>query len=159
LVALVTAVVLSGLVVSTTADGGRTSSDARTVVKTAFNKTLKKSIVTDATGRTLYMFVEDVNGVDKNCTPSGPWGAECPTLWPPLTSQGAPLAGPGINAALLTVHKRSDGKRQVAYNGHPLYYLRGEVGVLSGDEKPGDVKGQKFAGEWYVLTPKGTPIK
>jgi predicted lipoprotein with Yx(FWY)xxD motif len=158
LVALVTAVVVSALVVSTTASGGRVRTDARAVVKTAFNKKLKKSIVTDGSVRTLYMFVEDVNGVATNCTPSGPWGTECPALWPPLTSQGAPLAGTGINAALLTVKKRSDGKRQVSYNHHPLYYWHGGAGH-AGDKKPGDVNGEEFVGEWYVLTPKGTPIK
>jgi predicted lipoprotein with Yx(FWY)xxD motif len=155
---LLTALVLSGLAVSTTALGGRTATVSRAVVKVAYNKTLKKSIVVDGSGRTLYMFTEDTRGAAKVCTPQGPYGAECPRIWPPLTSQGAPLAGKGINASLFGITKRTDGKRQVTYNHHPLYYLHGEPGI-AGDKKPGDVNGQGFFNEWYVLSPKGTPIR
>ncbi len=155
---LLTALVLSGLAVSTTALGGRTTVVSRAVVKVAYNKTLKKSIVVDGSGRTLYMFTEDTRGAAKVCTPQGPYGAECPMLWPPLRSQGAPLAGKGINASLFGITKRTDGIRQVTYNRHPLYYWHGGSGY-AGDRKPGDVKGQGFVGEWYVLSPKGTPIR
>jgi predicted lipoprotein with Yx(FWY)xxD motif len=114
--------------------------------------------VVDGSGRTLYMFTEDTRGVATVCTPQGPYGAECPAIWPPLTSQGAALAGKGINASLLGITKRSDGKRQVTYNRHPLYYFHGVV-ASAGDKKPGDVNGQGFVGEWYVLSPRGTPIR
>ena len=152
-----TALLLSGLVAGT-AVGGRTAPSSRAVVKVAYNKTLKKSIVVDGSGRTLYMFTEDTHGVATVCTPTGPYGAECPRIWPPLTSQGGPQAGTGITASLLGITKRTDGKRQVTYNHHPLYYLHGEPGI-AGDKKPGDVKGQGFFSEWYVLSPKGTPIR
>ncbi len=158
LVALLAGLLLSGLVVSTTALGGRTAPSSRAVVKIAFNKTLKKTIVVDGSGRTLYMFTEDTRGAATICTAQGPYGSECPMLWPPLTSQGAPLAGKGINASLLGITKRTDGKRQVTYNRHPLYYWHGGAGY-PGDKKPGDVKGQGFVGEWYVLSPTGTPIR
>jgi predicted lipoprotein with Yx(FWY)xxD motif len=155
---LLTAFVLSGLVVSTTALGGQTAPSSRAVVKVAFNTKLKKSIVTDGSGRTLYMFTEDTHGTATVCTAQGPYGKECPMLWPPLTSQGAALAGKGIKPSLLGITKRTDGKRQVTYNRHPLYYFHGIV-ASAGDRKPGDINGQGFVGEWYVLSAKGVPIR
>jgi predicted lipoprotein with Yx(FWY)xxD motif len=149
---------MSGIVVAS-AVGSLAESSAQTRVKTAFNKTLRKTIVVDGAGRTLYMFTEDANGKATLCTPQGPWGAECPQIWPPLTSAGAPLAGSGIKASQLGVVNRRDGKRQVTYNRHPLYYFHGDPNTPPGDRKPGDVRGQGFSGEWYVLSAKGAPIR
>ncbi len=147
-----------GLDASAATLGARAAAPSRATVKATYNKTLKRSILTDAGGRTLYIFTEDTGGTDSLCTPQGPWGTECPSLWPPLTSQGPPRAGKGITAALLTVARRRDGKRQVSYNRHPVYYWHGGAGY-PGDVKPGDVKGQGFLEVWYVLAPDGTPIK
>lgn len=155
--ALPAVLLVSGLIASATAAGGSTASGP--VVKVAFNKKLKKSIVVDKAGRTLYMFTEDTGGLITACTVKGPYGAQCPQLWPPLLARGgAAAAGKGIKAALLGVGKRADGKRQVTYNHHPLYYYRG-FGGATGDKKPGDASGQGFEGEWYVLSPKGVPIR
>jgi predicted lipoprotein with Yx(FWY)xxD motif len=134
-------------------------SPSTATVKTAFNKKLKKTILVDGAGLTLYMFTSDTSGKDTICTPQGPYGAECPTIWPPLTSAGAPHAGTGANASLLSVYRRRDGKRQVTYNRHPLYYFHGVSATPPGDKKPGDVRGQGFVQEWYVLAPNGTPIR
>jgi predicted lipoprotein with Yx(FWY)xxD motif len=160
--ALVTAAVLL-LVITVLAvqagAGGVVASSSRALVKTAFNKKLGKTIVVDGAGRTLYIFTVDVNGTDTVCTPQGPYGAECPTIWPPLTSAGPPSAGSGIKASLLGVYKRRDSKRQVTYNGHPLYYFHGDPATPPGDKKPGDARGQGFFNQWYVLSPNGTPIR
>ena len=135
------------------------ASSSQVVVKAAYNKTLGTSILVDRAGRTLYMFTEDTNGKDTACTPQGPWGAECPAIWPALTSVGTPRAGSGVKASLLSVYTRRDGKRQVTYNRHPLYYFHGDPNTPPGDKKAGDTRGQGFADEWYVLSPKGTPIR
>jgi len=158
--ALVTAVVvgLCLLAVEAVAAGGVTSS-SRALVKTSYNKKLGTKILVDGAGRTLYMFTTDLNGKDTVCTPQGPYGAECPRIWPPLTSASRPRAGRGIKASLLGVYKRRDGKRQVTYNRHPLYYFHGDSSTPPGDKKPGDVRGQGFVSEWYVLSPKGKPIR
>ncbi|HEY6963213.1 MAG TPA: hypothetical protein VI408_15110 [Gaiellaceae bacterium] len=140
--------------------GARVAATPRhAVVRTAFNKKLKKTIVVDGAGRTLYMFTSDLNGKDTVCTPQGPYGAECPTIWPPLESAGAPRASGGIKASLLGVYTRRDGVRQVTYDRHPLFYFHGDASTPPGDKKPGDAHGQGFVGEWYVLAPDGTPIK
>jgi predicted lipoprotein with Yx(FWY)xxD motif len=55
---------------------------------------------------------------------------------------------------MLGTTKRSDGKTQVTYNGHPLY-------LFSGDTKPGDAGGQNvdaFGAKWYVLSPAGNKV-
>jgi hypothetical protein len=67
---------------------------------------------------------------------------------------GKPTAGRGVRAALLGTTKRSGGKRQVTYNGHPLYRFQG-------DHKAGDVNGQginAFGARWYVVSPSGKAI-
>ena len=71
-------------------------------------------ILVDSTGRTLYLFKADVR------TSSACSGA-CATAWPPLLADGKPTAGTGLTASKLGTTTRSDGTRQVTYNGHPLY--------------------------------------
>jgi predicted lipoprotein with Yx(FWY)xxD motif len=41
--------------------------------------------------------------------------------WPALTTQGRPIAGPGVNRHLLGTVYRAGIGRQVTYAGHPLY--------------------------------------
>ena len=105
-------------------------------------------ILVDGSGRTLYLFVAD-KGTASVCN-----SAACVQYWPPLLTTGAPVAGAGINAALLGTTTRQDGKTQVTYAGHPLYYF-------ITDKKPGDVTGQGingFGGPWYVVSPAGMQI-
>jgi predicted lipoprotein with Yx(FWY)xxD motif len=122
----------------------------RAVVKTAYNKKLKRTIVVDGSGRALYMFTADVGGKPA-CTPQT-LGASCVHQWPPLKSKRKPTAGKGIDAKKLAVVTRSDKIKQAVYNHHPLYHY-------IGDDKPGDVYGQNYLGAWYVLSPAGKPIK
>lgn len=153
---LLAVLLLSMLVVSSAAVGGGAVPSAGTVVKVAFNKKLKKAIVVDGSGRTVYMFTADTSGT-ANCTVA--LDPICPKLWPPVKAQGAPVAGKGIIASKLGTTKRTDGRIQVTYNRHPLYYFSGCCGQGPGDRKPGDVRGQGYFQVWYVLSPKGTPIR
>lgn len=103
-------------------------------------------VLVDASGRTLYLFEKD-KGATSTCN-----GA-CASIWPPLTA-GKAKAGTGVTAAELGTTKRSDGKTEITYAGHPLY-------TYAGDQKPGDVAGQgldQFGAEWYVLAPDGHKI-
>ena len=153
------AVLLCTALVGLVGAGSVGASTSRARVKTAYNKKIGQKILVDGTGRTLYMFTTDLNGKDTVCTLSGPYGATCPRVWPALSSASSPQAGTGVKASLLGVYKRSDGKHQVTYNRHPLYYFHGGPGFPAGDKKPGDVHGQGYAKEWYVLSPKGSPIR
>ena len=101
----------------------------------------------DGQGRTLYLFEAD-KGSTSTCN-----GA-CASLWPPATTSGKPTAAPGVDAAKLGTTKRSDGKLEVTYNGHPLYRY-------APDTKAGDVTGQglnQFGAPWYVLAATGNKI-
>jgi predicted lipoprotein with Yx(FWY)xxD motif len=104
-------------------------------------------ILVDSTGRTLYLFKADV-GTKSMC-----FGA-CATAWPPLQTGGKPAVRSGARAALVGTTKRSDGARQVTYNGHPLY-------LFIKDHKPGDVTGEgvtAFGAAWFAVSPAGKQI-
>jgi predicted lipoprotein with Yx(FWY)xxD motif len=102
--------------------------------------------LTDANGRTLYIFEKD-KGTTSECS-----GA-CANIWPPLTAATG-VAGPGLSASALGSVKRPDGTTETTYAGHPLY-------TYAGDAKPGDTRGQgldQFGAEWYALAPDGKKI-
>jgi predicted lipoprotein with Yx(FWY)xxD motif len=110
-------------------------------------KTPLGTILTDAHGRAVYLFVAD------KTTRSTCIGA-CANEWPPLTTTGTPVAGAGVNAALMSTITRDDGAIQLTYNGHPLYYY-------DDDKGPGTTAGQgdnSFGSKWYLLTPDGMKI-
>ena len=105
------------------------------------------TILVDEDGKTLYLFVAD-KGTASTCYTS------CATIWPPVLTTGAPQAGTGATASLLGTTTRTDGKVQVTYAGHPLYYF-------VQDKKAGDTTGQGvdgFGGLWWVLSPSGAAI-
>ncbi len=75
---------------------------------------------------------------------------ECAEAWPPVFTEGAPVAGKGVNASLLGTVKRRDGKLQVTYADHPLYYYA--------HEGPGQVLCHNVnlnGGLWWVIGPDG----
>ena len=45
----------------------------------------------------------------------------CARAWPPVRTKGAPVAGRGVRKRLLGVTRRRGGKKQVTYDGKPLY--------------------------------------
>ena len=106
------------------------------------------AILVDGKGRTLYLFEKD-QGTSSSCYDA------CAGGWPPDTTNGAPRAGAGVSASLLGTTTRTDGKTEVTYHGHPLYYF-------AGDRKPGDSNGEglKASGaEWYVLSAAGNKVE
>ena len=139
------------------ASARNTTVPAHAVVKVAFNKTLKKPILVDARGLTLYMYSSDSAG-NAACVNDATY--HCSKAWPPLLTKGAPTAGPGAKASLLSTAKRSDGGLQVQYKGHPLYTDAGapKFGLVA-DKKPGDVNGQRFLEIWWALSPTGARIQ
>ena len=101
--------------------------------------------LTDGSGRSLYLFAADTAG-KSNCS-----GA-CASFWPPLT--GSATAMSGAQAGMLATIARSDGSKQVTYDGHPLYYFKQ-------DTKAGQTSGQgfdNFGGKWWLVAPSGQPI-
>jgi predicted lipoprotein with Yx(FWY)xxD motif len=140
--------VLAGCGGASGASGGTASSAAGrgTALQVVSNPRLGKIIV-DSRGRTLYDF-----RIDKG-TMSVCYGG-CASLWPPLTTTGAPVAGRGVKAALIGTTKRKDGSTEVTYAGHPLYYF-------APDRTRGQISGQaldQFGAPWYALAPGGREI-
>jgi predicted lipoprotein with Yx(FWY)xxD motif len=97
--------------------------------------------------RTVYLFEGD-KGSSSSCT------GECATVWPPVGSSGAPVAGAGVVAAHLGTITRPDGTKQVTYNGHPLYFY-----ARDGDASDAYGQGIKgFGASWYVIAPSGNKV-
>jgi predicted lipoprotein with Yx(FWY)xxD motif len=104
-------------------------------------------ILVDGNGMTIYLFVKDT-GAASTCYTS------CAAIWPPVVTTGAPQAGSGAQASLLGTTTRTDGKVEVTYAGHPLYYF-------VQDKAAGDATGQGidgFGGLWWVMGPSGAAM-
>jgi predicted lipoprotein with Yx(FWY)xxD motif len=143
----VTTAIAAGLIATGPASsyGAPGRETARATVGIA-NSPLGKILV-DGKGRTLYDFPPD-RSMASTC-----YGA-CAALWPPLTTTGKPLAGHGVRASLLGTTKRKDGRLEVTYNRHPLYYF-------VSDRKPGQLTGQgvdQFGAPWWVISAAGKEI-
>src|SRR5262245_45600699 len=122
-------VVLGVLAVTATA---LAMAPAASQVKTRKTAALGTFLVDGKKGKTLYLFEKDKAG-KSSCY--GP----CAANWP----------------SLLTTSKRKDGKLQVMYNRHPLYWFKF-------DSKAGQTKGENvnaFGADWYVISPKGKKIE
>jgi predicted lipoprotein with Yx(FWY)xxD motif len=94
---------------------------------------------------TVYLFEAD-KGPASSCS-----GA-CAQVWPPVI--GKPTSAGGAMASDLATIKRSDGKTQVTYKGHPLY-------LFIKDKDDGDAYGEGingFGAAWYVLRPSGAKV-
>jgi len=96
---------------------------------------------------TVYLFEADKGGKSA-CS-----GA-CAGVWPPVTTGGAPHASGSASSAELGTLTRSDGTKQVTYNGHPIYFF--EKDGDAGDAYGQGVKG--FGADWYVMSPSGNKI-
>jgi predicted lipoprotein with Yx(FWY)xxD motif len=106
------------------------------------------TFLVDGKGMSLYLF-------EKDKTKMSTCYGQCATFWPPLLTTGKPKAAGKAKGSLLGTTKRRDGKLQVTYRGHPLYYFLQ-------DKKAGDTTGQGvdgFGAEWYVVGTNGKKIE
>lgn len=108
------------------------------------------TILVNAKGRTLYMFVPDKRR-RVTCVKS------CAVVWPPMKlAKGARAVAAGkAKASLLGSDRNPSGGRVVTYNRWPLY-------TYVADKAPGQATGQAInlnGGYWYVLSPAGKVIK
>ena len=120
-------------------------------------------------GCSLYLLTSDklhaLTGAPFACSDNpNATGSPCDTvLWPALLTQGAPIAGRGVNPTLLGTVTRTDlpglgPVRQVTYAGLPLYRF-------FQDETPGETEGANLfdpvtspTGIWYLVQPsRGRP--
>jgi predicted lipoprotein with Yx(FWY)xxD motif len=105
-------------------------------------------ILVDSHGKTLYLWAHD-KGRKSTCY------GDCAAYWPPLLTRGKPLARTGARAGLLGTTRRNDGRMQVTYAGHPLYYF-------VQDTRAGQTKGEGltgFGGRWDPLSSAGRAVR
>ncbi len=100
-------------------------------------------VVADGKGEALYLFDKE-GGKRPKC-----YGA-CARAWPPVLTEGRPRARGGAKQRLLGTTRRRNGKLQVTYAGHPLYYY---VHDSPGTILCHDV--DEFGGTWLVVKPNG----
>ena len=115
-----------------------TTAPANVMTATATVKGQSATILTNASGMTLYYFKPDT-ATTSACTDG------CATTWPPLlmTGSGTPTSATTLSGTLTAVS--SGNGNQVEYNGHLLY-------TYSGDTAPGQTNGEGLFGKWFVAT-------
>jgi predicted lipoprotein with Yx(FWY)xxD motif len=137
------------LLLAAPAAAGSAELDSATATLTVRNSAYGR-IIFDGRGRALYAFTRDTRGGRTSTC----YGA-CATAWPVYYAGATLSAGAGIDRRLIGTIKRTNGKRQVTYNGWPLYYY-------VGDTRPGRVTCQnirEFGGLWLVVRPSGKLVR
>jgi len=132
---------LAGTAIAHTA-GAASAGPALTLHKTPFGK-----VIFNGSDRALYLFGRDKGG-KSSCYGS------CAKAWPPYIVKSKPSARSGVNSGLVGTTRRKDGKLQVTYGGHPLYFY-------SADPK-GKAKCQKVVnsgGIWLVVNAAGKAVR
>ena len=118
---------------------------ASTVITTASSSA--GTFLTNGSGRAVYLWVKDGNGMSA-CS-----GA-CAGAWPPVTTTGTVTASGGAKASDLGTITRSDGTRQVTYDGHPLYFFAGDSGAGMASGQGSD----SFGAKWWLISPSGGDV-
>lgn len=122
-----------------TAEASMSAAGARVkVVNSDFGR-----VIADGKGEAFYLFDKE-NSKKPRCY------GDCAQVWPPVLTKGKPVAGGGVKQSLLGTTKRKNGKLQVTYAGHPLYYYV--------DDSPGTILCHdvaEFGGLWLVVKPNG----
>ena len=99
----------------------------------ALSSTLAQAaMVTDANGMTLYTFDKDEGGVS-SCYD------DCAAKWPPYLGKAEDKMAEGW-----TLGDRTDGTKQWAYDGKPVYFY-------VDDKAKGDAAGDGMNGVWHVI--------
>lgn len=107
-------------------------------------------ILVNTRGFTVYAFTRDRRNKDNCAKVSG-----CLSVWPPVTTSGKAIAGPGVNSRLIGTITLKNGVKQVTYAGHPLY-------TYVADSGPGQtfyVNVSQFGGRWPALKAAGSEVK
>jgi predicted lipoprotein with Yx(FWY)xxD motif len=134
---------LAAILTAAVAMGGTQSGAAVKLGSTSLGR-----VLVDSHGKTLYIWAHD-HGSKSTCN------GDCAEYWPPLITRGMPQAMGGVNQSLLGMSRRSDGRMQVTYAGHPLY------GFVQ-DAKRGQVKGEGltgFGGRWDPISAAGRAVR
>ena len=143
-----TLLLLIALLLFPSAAAGRTEGQTRPTLIVRDSKYGR--VLFDGRGYALYAFTRDRRGGPSRC-----YGA-CAAAWPVYVAKGTLRAGIGVKQSLLGTVGRRDRRRQITYNGWPLYYYVGERG------RPHVILCQnvdEFGGLWLVVRPSGRLVR
>jgi predicted lipoprotein with Yx(FWY)xxD motif len=107
-------------------------------------------LLSNRSGHLLYIFAPDRRNKDV-CVKK----AVCTSVWPPVTTKGKPVAGPGVTSSMLGTITIAGGKKQVTYDGHPLYRWISDPG--GGDTSYVGIS--STGGKWWAITTAGKVVK
>lgn len=111
------------------------------------SNTLAGQVLTNARGYVLMMFPREENSL-KLCERI----KSCMTDWPPVTTTGRPVAGPGVDVNLIGTTPYRGKLKVVTYAGWPLHTYRfaysAQTSVLN-------IGIKQFGGQWDALGPAG----
>ncbi len=137
LVAIGAILLLATDVITAAATSGAPSATIVRVVPTSSGPVLAA-----ASGRTLYVFVDDLlTRAPSACT------GDCTHDWVPMTASGGITVRGDVSGRVGTI-VRGDGERQLTMDGRPLY-------LFSGDRAPGEIRGNGVGNLWWAMTPSG----
>jgi len=114
---------------------------------------INEKYLVDAKGFSLYTFDDDNIKDISNCYDI-PNGVPCATIWPPFDANiTATNISNDLNISLFNTVQRTDGKKQISYNGKPLYHFAGITAKnIAGDTKASDTNGDWFKkGDWHLV--------
>ena len=103
-------------------------------------------VLFDGANQAIYLFDKET-GSTPECY------GDCAAAWPPVLTNGEPVANGAAKQSLLGTTERDDGSIQVTYAGKPLYYYA--------HEGPGQVlchNVDEFGGLWLVLDASGQAL-
>jgi predicted lipoprotein with Yx(FWY)xxD motif len=145
--ALAVALMLAAVGAVAMAEGGRGTTASASRATLTVQKTRYGKVIFDGHGRVLYLFGRD------RTSKSTCYGS-CAKAWPPFLTKGTPKARSGARKGLIGTTRRRDGRLQVTYGGHPLYYYEGDG--------KGQVKCQgvnNAGGIWLVVSSNGKAVR
>lgn len=139
-IGLVAIGVLLVLATTVTAASGTSRTSSATIVRVV--RTSAGPVLGTASGRTLYVFVDDLlTRAPSACT------GDCAHDWIPMPARGRIIVRSDVSGRVGTI-VRSGGERQLTMDGRPLY-------LFSGDRAPGDIRGNGVGNLWWAMTPSG----
>jgi predicted lipoprotein with Yx(FWY)xxD motif len=139
---------VAALAIAVTAGaGGRATTATSPGPTLTAHKTQYGKILFDGHSRALYLFTRD-KGRSSSC-----YGG-CAKAWPPFIVTHKPRAIAGVKSSLIGTTRRKNGKLQVTYAGHPLYFYEGDS---KGKAKCQGV--DNFGGLWLVVAPSWKAVR
>jgi predicted lipoprotein with Yx(FWY)xxD motif len=104
-------------------------------------------VLTNGAGYVLMMFPREENSL-KLCIGI----RQCMSDWPPVTTTGRPVAGPGVDVNLLGTTPYKGKLLEVTYAGWPLHTYRF---AYSAQTSVMNIGIRQFGGQWDALGPAG----